>query len=95
MPRRCIGPVEDAHEAGLTCGIGGGLRHLPLRVHLPDVDRETKRANQKQAQYHNHEDDGLTIAGSVLDGGKSQNWMIPCDVLPSRSVAGKNVTNGL
>jgi hypothetical protein len=56
-----IRAVEDAHNSGLSCGIGGSLRHLPMRVEGRAIDGQPDCGKQKDAHRHRYENDCLSI----------------------------------
>lgn len=94
--RRCpIGPIENAHDTGLGGGIRGSLRHLPMGVHLPAIDRQPQRADQQDAHGHHDQNDSLSVLAAESMGKTFQNTMIPCVALPRRNVLEKYVINGL
>ena len=94
MPRCGISSIEDAHDTGLRGGIRGSLRHLPVRVHLPAIDRQPQRPNQQDAHGHYDQDDSLSVPAAESKGNGFQNTIIPCVALPSRNVFEKYVVNG-
>jgi hypothetical protein len=67
---------------------------LPVRIHLPAIDRQTQRANQQDAHGYHDQNDSLSVPAAESKGSRFQNTMIPCDALPSRSVFEKYVVNG-
>jgi hypothetical protein len=93
--RRCnIGSVENVQDTGLGGGIRGSLRHLPMRVHLPAIDRQPKRADQQDAHGHHEQDDSLSLLAAGCESSTFQNTMIPCVALPRRNVCEKYVVSG-
>jgi hypothetical protein len=67
---------------------------LPVRIHLPAIDRQTQRANQQDAHGYHDQNDSLSVPAAESKGNTSQNTMIPCEALPRRSVFEKYVVNG-
>src|ERR1039458_1113530 len=86
--------MENAHYAGLGGGIRGSLRHLPVGVHLPAIDRQPQRADQQDAHGHHDQNDGLSVPAAEMEGGAFQYTMTPCEELPSRNVFEKYVVSG-
>jgi hypothetical protein len=77
MPRGDIRTLENAHNTGLSGCIRRSLRHLPLSVHLPAIDRQPERGNQENAHREHNENDGLSIPATETTGWKFQNTIIP------------------
>ena len=86
------------HEVALPWGdrrIRGSLRQLPLRVHLPAIDRQPQGANQQDTHGHHDQNDSLSVPAAEGMNKTFQNTMIPCVALPRRNVLEKYVINGL
>jgi hypothetical protein len=79
MRRSRVGPIEDVQDTGLGGGIRGSLRHLPVGVHLPAIERQPQRANQQDAHGHHHDDDSLSRLSAEMEGGAFQKAMTPCE----------------
>jgi hypothetical protein len=60
MSSRRIGAVEYAQHARFRCRIGGGLRHLALRVHLSAVYGQPEAAKQEYAEGKGYYDARLS-----------------------------------